>query len=482
VTEFEDHPLADSEPPTTFLATALGTILVLIGLAGLGWLAFQWPYTPVSSQSAPSNEASTVNQPGPIVAERSNVPLSIAPAAPTLAPQHTALDAALPRDPEAPPCAFAEGVSVAAGANKNQVRDRLKSTLAASPDELMRATALVLGAQSGQGSSLTPVASENSVAAVSTAAGPPASAAAPVCQGGGPCFTSPDKVESAAATKTNVLGQQFSRDTLARMALISTSASVYAMAWQLCHPIGMQDSGGGVCLMLSAEQWAHLDPDNAAPWLEVAKQAQTRADTAALADAMFRASKARTVNLHWGHAAELVLKQVSPELSMVQAIDLSTELQRFERSWATQGYQVALGYCKAEHQSDPNRHQQCVDLTEMFTSKGRSLADFSTGLSLAQQGSVPLPQLQALTLEHQALNQALNRTLSTKKPTGSAPGTAPAKATDCLALQQSWRDARALVQQGEMNLARAAALQSTHKLLPLAPEVKSDAKVSTLLP
>ncbi|MDE2297664.1 MAG: hypothetical protein KGK18_05815, partial [Burkholderiales bacterium] len=78
------------------------------------------------------------------------------------------------------------------------------------------------------------------------------------------------------------------RDALAQMAVSSTDPGVYALAFRACGV-----DGEGACRMLSAEQWARLDPGNAAPWLYVLSAAHRRNDLALQNEALHQIATAQ---------------------------------------------------------------------------------------------------------------------------------------------------------------------------------------------
>ena len=77
-------------------------------------------------------------------------------------------------------------------------------------------------------------------------------------------------------------------DQLVRLAVVSQDPLVYVIALEACK--GSAEGGAANCALLSLEQWARLDPDNAQPWLELAAQAQREHDVDAELDAMRHAA------------------------------------------------------------------------------------------------------------------------------------------------------------------------------------------------
>jgi hypothetical protein len=381
----------------------IGGLLVLGGVAVLAWLGFGG-MVPEPPAPVLVNEART-QVVRPVFAL---VPAASAPAAE---------DCGVPGA-----SSFDE---VARAENTSRMREKLQTSLAQSTDELNQATALVLRSGGGQ-----PVF--DSVIA---------------CEGE-TCPTPAEKVESSAAAKARIGANTAPRDALARMALVSQSAPIYAMAWQLCRSHGLQDTSSA-CHMLSAPQWARLDPHNAAAWLAVAEQAQVRGDGAAQFEAMFQLSKARTFDLRWGAAMERVLKQAPVTLPVPDALALVADLQRLERSAVANAYQLPLQYCSPARQRDSNIQQQCAEVAQMLVTHGRSLADLKAGVVLGEQGAMPVERVAALTAEHETLTAALEDAQSDVTTL-----------SHCAAVQQHLEQVLLATAKGELAVARQAVLVS----------------------
>jgi hypothetical protein len=236
------------------------------------------------------------------------------------------------------------------------------------------------------------------------------------------------------------------------MALLTRSAPVYALAWQLCQIQGGGDAASS-CQMLSSEQWAHLDADNGAAWLAVAAQARARSDIAGEMQALFRLAQAHRLNHYWDAAAELVLNYVPQQLSAEHALAISAQLQRLGRSASVQAHSIALQHCAQEAQKNANRQQECAGIASTISTHARSLAELKTAIGLGEQGALPALQVQALSQEHVALSEALAQHA---KRSNSAPSA-------CADVARELDHARLLAQHGELRLARAQMLNAVAK-------------------
>ncbi|HEX3142178.1 MAG TPA: hypothetical protein VHQ87_19120, partial [Rhizobacter sp.] len=169
-----------------------------------------------------------------------------------------------------------------------------------------------------------------------------------------------------AASSSQVLA----RDMLASMALATRSPQVYAWAMRACQ----NGRGEGMCQLLSADQWARLEPGNAVAWLQVAVDAQARNEAAAVAEAMFRASHASRADTHWGAFAGQVLGRLPAETPVLLKGALAEELTAAEAAVASP-HLIASQYCSEAEVRDANRRQTCSAVAEVFHTRGSSLTD-----------------------------------------------------------------------------------------------------------
>jgi hypothetical protein len=378
-------------------AAVAGGVLVLGSLVVLAWLAFRAP-APQAYAVERAVVLSTPSSPYP-------APALVFPAQTTLSkPTEPVCDTGSSHDPE--PLSAA--------------RARIERAMELEDNALARASALVLRSSGGQVIADTPLECE-----------------------GAQCPSTPEVVESKAAALARIAANRAPRDALARMALLTRSAQVYALAWQLCQAHGAQDSTSA-CQMLSSAQWARLDDRNAAAWLAVAAQARERMDSAAEMQALFRLTHASNFNSHWGAVAQQVLKHAPQQLSAAQALAIHAELQRLERNTLAQSRQIVLQHCALEAQKDSNRQQECATIAIMMAAHARSLAELKTAINLGELGALPAPQLQTLNQEYTALSDALERQA---QHSASAP-------TECVAWVRQLQHAQVLAEHGELKLAR----------------------------
>ena len=137
--------------------------------------------------------------------------------------------------------------------------------------------------------------------------------------------------------------------------------------------------------MLSAEQWARLDPGNAAPWLEVYAAAQ-RKDTALANEALHRIATSKRSEQRLFDLLGLVLG-AAPDDDALQngVLMLSIEVMGVQSAWASPGYQPLEAACKGEMLRDANRRQTCEAIGELFADKSGTLIERGVSARLGRQ-------------------------------------------------------------------------------------------------
>lgn len=404
-------------------AARLGGVLVLAAVLGLAWLAFQRNDGRAPAVSPSLAEARAAAGHGHEAFEPSADPVAFGSAV-GMVPQAGA-SAVLVED-----CGL--GASGAPGAQRSadevaaalqgleRSRERFQRALTSGSDESLRAVGL----------------------AMRSAGGPRRLDTNLECEGNH-CPAVPERVESTAAARERIAANAAPRDALARLALTSTSAQVYGMAWQTCQAQGASDANSA-CGMLSAEQWARLDPANAVTWLELASAARTRGEAATLDEAMFQVSKARSLESSWGRAIDAALQRMPADVPAVDALIIAGELHNLATSDGSRTHLALDAYCSADGMRDANRQQRCAEISDLLVgSRAQSLLDLTTGMKLGERAGWSHARLKSLADERAAVSEVLAR----QGPGTSAPST-------CEALRQRLDFMRGVVREGELPFAR----------------------------
>jgi len=195
------------------------------------------------------------------------------------------------------------------------------------------------------------------------------------------------------------------RDALARMATTTQDPQVYALAFNTC---GRAQPTAGACQLLSAEQWARLDPDNATPWLFLLAQAGQRKDAAAQSEALFRLSASRRSDQYFFALPGLLLAHLpGDEASLNAAAALTAEVIGVEAAWSLPGYQDLVAMCRPPALRDANRRQTCSAVAELLVDRSDTLLERGIGIALGRHLGWPSERLERLRGEQAAYAEAL---------------------------------------------------------------------------
>jgi len=257
-----------------------------------------------------------------------------------------------------------------------ELRAQLIDRLRADPSEFARAAAVLLGLIGTDG---TPVATGESATACT----------------GLDCETN----RRAAARVSEA------RDTLARMAATTSDPRVYALAFNTC---GRAQPAEGACQLLNPEQWARLDPDNAAPWLFVLEQAAQRRDAAAQSEALFRLSTSARSDQYFFAVPGLVIEHLpTDEAAMPAVLTLAANAIGIAAAWSMPGYQTLLEQCKPSALRDANRRQTCGAAAELLVERSDTLLDLGIGVALGKRLGWPEDRIDRLRGEQSAYLESL---------------------------------------------------------------------------
>lgn len=192
-----------------------------------------------------------------------------------------------------------------------------------------------------------------------------------------------------ADERQQVAGQLLLGDT-ARAAMAAASgidARAYGAALRACRT--GQTSTSAACAALSAERWAQLDPDNAAPWLVLLSEAQQRGDRAQAINAMHRAGLARVLDSGWGWLTQQVLAALPSDLPESGHVMLLTDLMGKDAAWLPAQFNGPTGYCRKEALADANTRQQCEVVAGLLMTRAPTLIEAAIGMSLGQRLGLP---------------------------------------------------------------------------------------------
>jgi hypothetical protein len=189
---------------------------------------------------------------------------------------------------------------------------------------------------------------------------------------------------------------------LVALAVHTRDPRVYRLALARC---AREADDAEACERLSAEQWARLDADNAAPWLRIARQAAQRGDGAALADALYRAAHARRLDVDADAAARLLQRGELAALPPLRQLALSVQLSAHWAALPWADLLLAHEHC-IDAAQDIERQPLCSALARLYVDRADSAAVFALGVQVAQAAGWSAEALLRLAQQRDALRWA----------------------------------------------------------------------------
>ncbi len=231
------------------------------------------------------------------------------------------------------------------------------------------------------------------------------------------------------------------------MALASRSGGPEAtlLALQICQ--AAEGAAPAGCAQGLLRRWAEQEPDNAAPWLLLAADAQGRGEAQVAEEARYRASQARRLDDHSQRLNSLLAAaEFGPEAAWAGA--------QLQSLWfaAKSGVDLAVpttlrDICTPGALQDANRSQQCDALARLMVGDGRTLLMRLVGKRFGERLGWPAERLAQLDDQAAALQQMMNGAL--------APAPDPADAFSCAALKRRQVEGQAMAELGEVGFYEA---------------------------
>jgi hypothetical protein len=202
------------------------------------------------------------------------------------------------------------------------------------------------------------------------------------------------------ATALLLNGAIDNRDELARIASTTTDPKVYALAFKFCGGANLLE---GACRLLSAEQWARLDPGNASPWLFAFAAARARNDRAAQDEALHRVATAERNQLALSAASSALLEALprDPNLTFAGWVML-TELVGMEAALPIGYYPAVRAACSADAVRNANRLQTCGAIAEVIAERSDALLDRQFGVRIGKAIGWPDGRVERMSGEYEA--------------------------------------------------------------------------------
>jgi hypothetical protein len=255
---------------------------------------------------------------------------------------------------------------------------------------------------------------------------------------------------------TRIHDAELARDELVQLAVGLSDLPVYAMAIRACDPTDDGGVKGAACNQISLAKWANMDPDNAAPWLEMARAAHSRSDQAAEREAVNHAVQAHTIDFYSDSFLGFASSGMPSETTeLQQAAFFQGRIGHVGGDGYAHSF-VTSQYCTAAAVGNSSIHQQCEALAELLADHGRNTLDVSAAATIGTRLGWASERVSAMREELLATFRAEN--YSGKDP------------WSCDNVQALTEFAGVQARSGELAAARAAIAKSGKSIPELAQE------------
>ena len=165
--------------------------------------------------------------------------------------------------------------------------------------------------------------------------------------------------------------------TLVNDAASTRDPRVYGLAYHACHPLAVGGTAAPACVLLSARQWAALDPGNGVPWLAVLADAQSQGDIEGQREALFRMASSTRWHQGYADAPALVGAQLpDDDASASENFDLTAKSATASLSIWLQSITLS---CSDKAGGDANLAQQCVAIAHLMYDQADTIMDHMLG-------------------------------------------------------------------------------------------------------
>jgi hypothetical protein len=179
------------------------------------------------------------------------------------------------------------------------------------------------------------------------------------------------------------------RDALAKISASTSDPRVYALGYMTCA--SPRPASGDACQMLSAAQWARLDPGNAQPWLYALSQAAQNKDAAGVQDALFHIATSQRSEMHFMEPTGTLLSKLpDDESSSLAVLSLAYESAGVQAALALPGYADVVRLCRGPELRDTNRRQVCQSIAETFSLRSDSMIEHAIGATMGERLGWPV--------------------------------------------------------------------------------------------
>jgi hypothetical protein len=193
-------------------------------------------------------------------------------------------------------------------------------------------------------------------------------------------------------------------ESLVQLEHETNDPAIYAIALAACDAVKTPIPGSS-CESISRQGWSKLEPDNAAPWLEIAGVARATHDTAAENAAFAEAIKADKIDGYNYSLFGFAEPDMPTDMSPLERSQLSIWMIGMDAAMYSplMPATVASRHCSAENVKNDAVRGECNQLAELMVKVGTTLVDLAIGTAIGARTGWPEARVAALTEEKEAL-------------------------------------------------------------------------------
>jgi hypothetical protein len=195
------------------------------------------------------------------------------------------------------------------------------------------------------------------------------------------------------------------REELVRLAAPGRDPMVYALAFEACEAMGPQATERGSCQLITAEQWARVDPGNALPWVAVSAHAQLRDDAEGVREALYRVAAAKRADGYRGALSAALLPHAPSDVRDSALTAWVVTTAGLESARRTPPLSAIDLHCSAVAVRDANCRQVCEQIAGLLHDRSDALALRQFGLELGRRVGWPAERVAASEQRQDAMLQ-----------------------------------------------------------------------------
>jgi hypothetical protein len=184
-------------------------------------------------------------------------------------------------------------------------------------------------------------------------------------------------------------------EPLVKLALGSNDLDVYATALYGCTGVKTN-----VCASLTYQNWAEMEPNNAAAWLMAANEAESRKDSVARAAALRHAVTAKDYNTRTPSLATVLTAESAKELSPLAQSSIAGVLMEIDESIKFKPLGGVGRHCGAAEVIDDERRVLCDALATKLADNDKTLVGVRMAITIGERLGWSNERLQPLKDEY----------------------------------------------------------------------------------